>query len=209
MTLIAVIDYDMGNLRSVAKALEYAGAQVTVTAEPATILKADKVVLPGVGAFGLCMENLKTRGLLPVVREVIDSGKWFLGICLGLQLLFEESEEFGPVEGLKILRGRVKKFPDGLEDADQGDLKIPHMGWNQVHQKRDSVLFKGLPDGAFFYFVHSYYVDPGLPSLVSGETQYGLPFCSAIEKNNILACQFHPEKSQEAGLKVLKNFVDL
>ena len=202
MSLIAVIDYGMGNLKSVAKALQKVGGKVIVTHDSKTIQQADKIVLPGVGAYPQCMSNLKAHGLVDVVKEEIAKGKWFLGICFGFQLLFEESEEFGPSTGFGILKGKVKRFP-------QSPLKIPHMGWNGLALRHRSPLFEGIPHKSSFYFVHSYYVVPKENEIISGETFYGIPFCSSIQKKNILACQFHPEKSQSLGLKVLENFVHL
>ncbi len=203
MTL-AIIDYDMGNLKSVSKALEAVGAEVCITRDPEKIRNAEKIVLPGVGAFGKCMENLKNYGLIDIIKESIKSGKYFLGICLGLQLLFEESEEFGPVKGLGILKGKVVKF-------NHASLKIPHMGWNQIKYKGGETppLLDGIPDQSSFYFVHSYYVMPADQTIITTETDYAGFFCSSIQKENILATQFHPEKSQELGLKMLENFVNL
>ncbi len=206
--MIAIIDYDMGNLKSVSKALETVGAQVCITRDPQLILKADKVVLPGVGAFPQCMDNLKNYGLVDVIKESIKSGKWFLGICLGLQLLFEESEEFGPVKGLGILKGGVKKFDFGITPHSP-PLKIPHMGWNQISKKNDPLLFKNIPDKTSVYFVHSFYAAPQDENIVATTTDYGFNFCSSIQKDNVLATQFHPEKSQKWGLKMLKNFMEL
>lgn len=173
-----------------------------VTRDPQKIKDADKIILPGVGAFGKCMENLDVYGLVDVIKEFISSGKWFLGICLGLQLLFEESEEFGPTKGLGMLKGRVVRFQSE-------SLKIPHMGWNQIQKQGNSLLLQGIPDQSSFYFVHSYYVQPSEKALIATETEYGVNFCSSIQKDNILACQFHPEKSQALGLKMLENFVRL
>ncbi len=196
--MIAVVDYGRGNLRSVQKAFEHLGYEAVVTRDPEVILRADKAVLPGVGAFGDCMENLRRFGLVEVVKEFIASGKPFLGICLGLQLLFSESEEFGPVEGLGVVKGRVVRFPRGL--------KIPHMGWNQVEVVSGSGLFEGIKSGDYFYFVHSFYVVPEDESVVATYTDYGVRFASSICVDNIFATQFHPEKSQRLGLKVLDNF---
>lgn len=196
----------MGNLKSVSKAFERIGADVCVTRDPKKIQASDKIVLPGVGAFPKCMENLRSYDLIDPLLAEIKKGKWFLGICLGLQLLFEESEEFGPVQGLGILKGKVVKFDT------QSKLKIPHMGWNQarkVNTVAKPVLLEGVADNSSFYFVHSYYVDPTDKKIISTETDYGTSFCSSIQKNNILACQFHPEKSQKWGLKVLENFKNL
>ncbi len=198
--MIAVVDYGRGNLRSVQKAFEYLGHKAIVTDDPDIVVKADKVVLPGVGAFGDCMENLKSRHLDEAVVEFIRSGKPFLGICLGLQLLFTESEEFGPVKGMDLVKGRVVRFPKGL--------KIPHIGWNQVEIVRKNPLLEGIKDGDFFYFVHSYYVVPD-EDVTSTTTEYGVTFTSMINKDNIFATQFHPEKSQKLGLRLLENFARL
>ena len=200
--MIAVIDYGMGNLRSVEKGLARTGASTTVTSDPAVILGARGVVLPGVGAFGACMENHRSRGLVEVVRRVIDSGKPFLGICLGLQLLFEESEEFGPVAGLGVYPGRVRRF-SGPAFA---GLKIPQMGWNRLHIRRPVPELEGIDEGSYVYFVHSFYVDPADPGLAVAATDYGIEFTAAIGSDNVFACQFHPEKSQAIGLRILENF---
>ena len=198
--MIAIIDYGMGNLRSVSKAFEAVGHEAVVTRDVATIKKASHVVLPGVGAFGDCMANLKQHDLVEPIRSTIQSGKPFLGICLGLQLLFTESEEFGPHEGLGIIPGKVRRF------AIDPSLKVPHMGWNQVNLQRDCPLFKGIEDGANWYFVHSYFVDPRDRQIAATMTTYGIPFVSSIWKDNIVATQFHPEKSQAVGLRLIKNF---
>ncbi|MBI2339034.1 MAG: imidazole glycerol phosphate synthase subunit HisH [Deltaproteobacteria bacterium] len=211
--MIAIVDYDMGNLKSVSKAFETIGARVCVTRDAKIIRDAAKIVLPGVGAFPKCMENLKNYGLIDPIKESIKAGKWFLGICLGLQLLFEESEEFGPAKGLGILRGKVVRFKSPLPPFDKGGIKggfkIPHMGWNSVRKKGSPSLLNGIDDQSSFYFVHSYYVAPKEKPIVATETEHGIPFCSSIEKGNILACQFHPEKSQKLGLQVLQNFAKL
>ncbi|HKT33241.1 MAG TPA: imidazole glycerol phosphate synthase subunit HisH [Nitrospira sp.] len=198
--MIAIIDYGMGNLRSVWKAFEFVGHKAVVTRDPAAIKEADRVVLPGVGAFGDCMANLERFGLVDLIRWTIRSGKPFLGICLGLQLLFTESEEFGVHKGLNIIPGKVRKF--ALDHA----LKIPHMGWNQVHVQRDCPLFSDIANDSEWYFVHSYFVDPADPLVTATTTTYGVPFVSTIWKDNIVACQFHPEKSQSVGLRLIKNF---
>jgi glutamine amidotransferase len=208
MTDIAVIDYGMGNLRSVSKALEYVAPRmrVTVTSEPEVIRRAGRVVFPGVGHAADCMRNLAARGLTEVVRETARE-KPFLGICLGMQVLFEHSEE-GDVAGLGILPGRVLRFPpEAMVDARGNKLKVPHMGWNEVHQAQPHPLWTGIPDGARFYFVHSYYCEPASPDLVAGYTLYPFPFTSAVSRENVFAVQFHPEKSQAAGLTLLGNFV--
>lgn len=198
--MIAVVNYDMGNLRSVQKALEKVGSETVITRDPAVIAGADGLVLPGVGAFGVCMDRLRAYSLVEPIREFVSGGKPFLGICLGLQLLFERSEEFGSREGLGILKGRVVRFAGGL--------KVPHMGWNDVKIIKDSPLTGGIPGGAYFYFVHSYYVEPA-EDVAACVTEYGVPFVSAIWKGNIFATQFHPEKSQDAGLRMLENFSSL
>ncbi|HEY6085621.1 MAG TPA: imidazole glycerol phosphate synthase subunit HisH [Nitrospira sp.] len=198
--MIAIIDYGMGNLRSVSKAFETVGHQVIVTRDPAVIGNASRVVLPGVGAFGDCMRNLESYGLVEPIRSAIQSGKPFLGICLGLQLLFSESEEFGPHRGLGIISGNVRRFV-----LDPG-LKVPHMGWNQANLCAECPVFDGIADGSEWYFVHSYFVDPVNQSIAATTTTYGVPFVSSIWRDNIVACQFHPEKSQSVGLRMLKNF---
>lgn len=204
--MIAVIDYGMGNLRSVQKALEAVGAKAVVTRKPAEILSASSVVLPGVGAFKDCMTHLDEFGLVDVVHKSIQSGKPFLGICLGLQLLFHQSEEFGQVSGLEILPGDVVGFAGKIADS---SLKIPHMGWNTVQVQKSNPLFKSIPDKSYFYFVHSYYVVPKRLDDIATTTQYGIEFVSSIHHENIYAFQFHPEKSQKLGLTLLKNFSEL
>jgi glutamine amidotransferase len=200
MPFIAIIDYGMGNLRSVQKGLERVGFPAEVTRDATRIEAAAGVVLPGVGAFGACMDNLRTYGLIDTVRHVISRGTPFLGICLGMQLLFEESEEFGPVPGLGIFPGRVVRFPA------MSDLKVPHMGWNQIRKLQNPPHLRGIDDGAFVYFVHSYYVVPTDPDLTATTTEYGIEFTSAIARDNVFATQYHPEKSQAVGLKILQNF---
>jgi len=200
--MIAIVDYGMGNLRSVEKAFLRVGQSARVTSERAVIASADGVVLPGVGAFRACMENLDRLGLVPVLREVIERGTPFLGICLGMQVLFSESEEFGPVAGLGILPGRVVRF-DGEAVA---GLRVPHMGWNVLARRRDVPQLAGLEEGAYAYFVHSYYVVPEDPAMITTETPYGVAFASSVARDSIFACQFHPEKSQRAGLRILANF---
>ncbi len=198
--MIAIIDYGMGNLRSVSKAFEAVGHQAVVTRDARVIGNASHVVLPGVGAFGDCMANIEQYGLAEPIRASIQSGKPFLGICLGLQLLFSESEEFGPHKGLDIIPGKVRRFAPGTA------LKVPHIGWNQVHVQRTCPLFEGIADGAEWYFVHSYFVDPSDTYMAATTTTYGVPFVSSVWKDNIVACQFHPEKSQVVGLRLIKNF---
>lgn len=206
--MIAIIDYGMGNLRSVQKGFEKVGFPAQVTSEPKTVLEADRIVLPGVGAFRDCMKNLEEGGFIEPILRVINEGRPFLGICLGLQLLFTESEEFGLHKGLDVIPGRVTRFPEGMTEQDE-ELKVPHMGWNQLSIKRSPPAFSGIPDGAHFYFVHSYYVQPEDVSVVATTTDYGIEFCSSVWKDNIVATQFHPEKSQERGLAILKNFGEM
>jgi imidazole glycerol-phosphate synthase subunit HisH len=204
--MIAIIDYGMGNLRSVEKAFELFYPKVKITSSPDEILASDKVVLPGVGAFGKAMDELRNRCLTDAVKDVIKAGKPFLGICLGLQLLFSESEEGGNVKGLDILKGKVRKF------GDMKGLKIPHMGWNEINPKietRKSKILDEIEAGSFMYFVHSYYVDPEDKEVILCETDYGKSFASGIHKDNIYAFQFHPEKSQTRGLKIIENFVKI
>ena len=201
--MIAMIDYDAGNIKSVEKALQKLGAEVVITKDPETILRADKVILPGVGAFGDAMANLKKYGLVEVIREVVAKGTSFLGICLGLQLLFEHSDETPGVEGLGILKGEVLRIPEC------GDLKIPHMGWNSLHLQNNGRLFRGLPEQSYVYFVHSYYLKAEEEGIVKATTEYGVTIHASVEKDNVFACQFHPEKSSDVGLQILRNFVEL
>jgi len=199
--MIAIVDYGIGNLRSVQRAFEYVGAEVAVTADRATIEAASAVVLPGVGAFGQAMANLERAGLSEVIRHVIAQGRPFLGICLGLQLLFEESEEMGQHRGLGVFGGQVKRF--------DVDLKVPQIGWNQIHIRRASPLLEGVADGSYAYFVHSYYVAPADPEIVLATTDYGIDYASIIGQDNVFGIQFHPEKSQAVGLRILRNFTAL
>jgi glutamine amidotransferase len=201
--VISIIDYGMGNLRSVQKGFEKVGHQALVTSDPAEVAAADKVVLPGVGAFEDAMAELRSRGLLEPVLEAIDSGKPFLGICLGLQVLFERSYEHGVHEGFGVLRGEVVRFELPPE------YSVPHMGWNQLTIPRRPPILEGIEEGTYFYFVHSYYVAPRDPGVIAAETDYGGEFCSMIWRDNLYATQFHPEKSQSEGLKILKNFAEL
>ena len=208
--MIAVIDYGMGNLRSVQKALEHVGAKVIVTHDPNLIISADSVVLPGVGSFKNCMANLTQLKLVDPIRKFIDGGKPFLGICLGLQVLFEESEEYGPVAGLGVLPGKVMKFASASSETKGGPpIKIPHMGWNNIEVKKKTPLFDKLGEEPYFYFVHSYYVVPEDQSMVATVTNYGVEFVSGIQYKNIYAFQFHPEKSQTMGLSLLERFSNL
>lgn len=201
--MVAIIDYDAGNIRSVEKALEALGAQVVVTRDPQEIQSADRVILPGVGAFGDAMGRLNQYGLPQVIRQITDSGKPFLGICLGLQLLFQESQESPGVPGLGILKGKILKIPSAP------GLKIPHMGWNSLTIRPGTRLFSGIRDQEYVYFVHSYYLKAQDPEQVAAVTWYGTEIHAAVEAGNILACQFHPEKSGEAGLRILKNFLEV
>jgi len=206
--MIGIIDYGMGNLRSVQKALEHCRADVRIIRTPAEIERADKVILPGVGAFGDAIRHLRDRGLVDSILRVIGQGKPFLGICLGLQLLFDVSYEDGEHRGLGALAGAVVRF-DWTDRPEGAGLKIPHMGWNQLYWQRPCPLLEGLTSGEWFYFVHSYYVVPQDPSVVCGVCSYGLEFAAMVWKDNIVATQFHPEKSQRAGLKIVENFVSL
>jgi glutamine amidotransferase len=198
--MIAIVDYGMGNLRSVQKGFERAGWEAAVTRDAGQIAAARGVVLPGVGAFSACMENLQRFGLVEPIREAVERQKPFLGICLGLQLLFSESEEFGKQKGLDLFRGKVV----GFRAAE--NLKVPHMGWNQIEKKVNSPFLEGLSNGDYVYFVHSYYVVPEDDSLIATTTPYGSTFVSSIATDRLFACQFHPEKSQELGLRILRNF---
>jgi glutamine amidotransferase len=203
--MITIIDYGMGNLRSVQKGFEKVGCNAEVTADPRVVERADRLVLPGVGAFRDCMDNLREGGFIAPIRNHIAAGRPFLGICLGLQLLFTESEEFGRHRGLDIIPGRVRRFPDDLQAGGE-KLKVPHMGWNQIDIRRPAPIFAGLESGECVYFVHSYYVDPEDPAVAASTTDYGMTFCSSIWRDNVMATQFHPEKSQRVGLKILENF---
>ncbi|HEY8417629.1 MAG TPA: imidazole glycerol phosphate synthase subunit HisH [Limnochordales bacterium] len=204
--MVAIIDYGMGNLRSVEKALAHVGAEAVITQDARLLEQAAGVVLPGVGAFGQAMDNLRAAGLIEPIHRAVRSGKPFLGICLGLQLLFDTSEErFAPdaplPQGLGILRGRVLRFP--------GDLKVPQIGWNTLRFPRPTRLFAGVEPGSHVYFVHSYYVAPDDPGVIAATTDYGIEYCSAVEADNVMAVQFHPEKSSRVGLQILRNFVTL
>ena len=200
--MIAIIDYDAGNLKSVEKALLHLGHQTAITRDRETLLKADKVILPGVGSFGAAMENLEKYGLVDLIRELVDRKKPFLGICLGLQLLFEESEESPGVKGLGILKGKILRIPETER------LKIPHMGWNSLELSGDGRLFRGMEGEPYVYFVHSYYLKAE-EDIVKASAWYGTTIHASVEKDNVFACQFHPEKSSETGLKILKNFAEL
>jgi glutamine amidotransferase len=201
--MLAIIDYQMGNLRSVQKALEHVGHAAAVTSDPSILAKADKIILPGVGAFADAIAELRRRQLVEPIKDAIAAGKPFLGVCLGLQLLFDVSFEDGVHQGLGVLAGEVRRFEVPPE------LKVPHMGWNQVRLRQRPPIFAGVADESHFYFVHSYYVVPQDPSVVAGEALYPEPFCAVAWRDNLFATQFHPEKSQQAGLRVLKNFAEL
>lgn len=198
--MIGIIDYHLNNLRSVQKALEKVGANAFISDSPEDLSKAEKLVLPGVGAFGQAMENLNALGFVPVISDHVARKKPLLGICLGMQLLFTKSYELGEYDGLGFVDGEVKKFPS--------DVKIPHMGWNQVDIVQQSELLSGVQSGTFAYFVHSYFVDPK-ENVTLTKTDYGIPFTSIIQKGNIFGIQFHPEKSQATGLQLLKNFAHI
>jgi imidazole glycerol-phosphate synthase subunit HisH len=198
--MIAIVDYGMGNLRSVEKGFFKVGVNARVVRDAKAVDNAKAIVLPGVGAFKDCMKNLEETSLIDVIIKSIRKGKPYLGLCLGLQVLFSESQEFGVYRGLNVLNGKVVRFQSGL--------KVPHMGWNNVKILRKPPIFKGIDDESYFYFVHSYYVVPDNTDIAAGTTEYGIPFTSMVWKDNIFATQFHPEKSQENGLRILKNFGD-
>ena len=201
--MITVLDYDAGNIKSVEKALNFLGEEVKITRDREEILSADGVILPGVGAFGDAMEKLHQYGLVDVIHEVVDRQIPFLGICLGLQLMFESSEETPGVEGLGILKGEILRIPD------QPGLKIPHMGWNSLKYPHEGRLFRGIPEDSYVYFVHSYYLKAEDESIVTATTEYSTLIHASVESGNVFACQFHPEKSSDVGIQILKNFVEL
>lgn len=198
--MIGIIDYDAGNIKSVEKALDFLGEKTIVTRDPHELLAADHVILPGVGSFGQSMEKLHSYGLVPVIHEIVEKGTPFLGICLGLQLLFESSEESPGVKGLSILKGKILRIP-----AAEG-LKIPHIGWNSLELMNSGRLFAGIEENAYLYFVHSYYLKADEEEIVKAATEYGTHIHASVEKGNVFACQFHPEKSSSTGLQILKNF---
>ena len=202
-SLIAILDYDAGNIKSVEKAMQLLGQEVTITRKRDEILRADKVILPGVGAFGDAMGKICQYGLFDVIHEVVDNGTPFLGICLGLQLLFERSDESPGVEGLGVLKGEILRIPE------TPGLKIPHMGWNSLEFQNDGRLFRKLPKESYVYFVHSYYLKAADESIVTAVTEYGTKIHASVEQGNVFACQFHPEKSSDVGIQILKNFVSL
>lgn len=201
--MVAIIDYDAGNIKSVEKAVSLLGQEALLTRNREEILLADHVILPGVGAFGDAMEKLRGYGLVSVIRETADKGIPFLGICLGLQLMFESSEEAPGVAGLGILPGKIVRIPD------KEGLKIPHIGWNSLTFPNQGRLFQGIAEGAYVYFVHSYYLQADDPQIVKASTEYGTLIHASVERDNLFACQFHPEKSSETGLQILKNFTEI
>ena len=201
--MIAIIDYDAGNIRSVEKAMAKLGQEVWITRDRERIMNADKVILPGVGSFGDAMAHLREYNLVEVIKDVVAEKKPFLGICLGLQLLYESSEETPGVEGLGILKGKILRIPE------QKDLKIPHMGWNSLYLQNDGRLFRGIEQNPYVYFVHSYYLKAGEEETVKATTEYSVNIHASVEKDNVFACQFHPEKSGDLGLQILKNFAEL
>ena len=209
--MIAIIDYDAGNVKSVEKALQYLGQEAEITGDKDKILAADRVVLPGVGAFGLAMDKLRSRGLDKVIYEFVETGKPFLGICLGLQLLFDSSEESPGVQGLGLIKGRITKIPNEYtaEDGSKVFQKVPQIGWNDLEINPKSSLFAGITGNPYVYFVHSYFLTADNPEEVAASTYYGTEIHAAVEKGNIFATQFHPEKSSEVGLKILQNFINL
>ncbi|MCM1386288.1 MAG: imidazole glycerol phosphate synthase subunit HisH [Bacillus sp. (in: Bacteria)] len=201
--MVAIIDYDAGNVKSVEKAVEALGRQAGITGDPEKILSAEHVILPGVGAFGDAMEKLHQYGLADTIRKVVEKKTPFLGICLGLQLLFESSEESPGVDGLGILPGKIVRIPE------KDNLKIPHIGWNSLSYPNQGRLFRNVPEQSYVYFVHSYYLQADEPEIVKAVTEYGVPIHASVEKDNIFACQFHPEKSSEVGMTILKNFLSV
>ena len=201
--MIGIIDYDAGNIKSVEKALHYLGEETVVSRDPQVLLNADKVILPGVGSFGDAMNNLNKFGLVPVIKEITEKGTPFLGICLGLQLLFESSDETPGVEGLGILKGKILRIPD------KPGFKIPHIGWNSLELTNNGRLFKGIEEQSYVYFVHSYYLEAEDEQIVKASTDYVTHIHASVESGNVFACQFHPEKSGDVGLQILKNFAAL
>lgn len=201
--MIAIIDYDAGNIKSVEKAVHYLGKKAVVTSDPNEILSADRVILPGVGAFGDAMKRLHAMGLVEVIRQAADRGTPFLGICLGLQLLFEKSEESPGVPGLGLLQGEILRLPE------LPGLKVPHIGWNSLKYPNPGRLFRGIPEDSYVYFVHSYYLKAQDEGIVTATTEYGTLVHASVESGNLFACQFHPEKSSETGLTILENFLSI
>ena len=201
--MVAIIDYDAGNIKSVENAVRFLGHEVIVTSNAEEILSADHIILPGVGAFGDAMKRLSKAGLEETIRQAVDREIPFLGICLGLQLIFEESEESPGVRGLGLLPGRIRRIPEG------DGRKVPQIGWNDLSFPRSSRLFAGIPEGSYVYFVHSYYLEAGDPADVAARTQYGVSIDAAVEHGKLFACQFHPEKSERIGMQILENFLNL
>lgn len=201
--MTVIIDYDAGNIKSVEKAVQFLGKEACITRDPSVILSAERVILPGVGAFGDAMSKLEQYGLVPLIREVVEKGTPFLGICLGLQLLFDSSEESPSVKGLSLLPGKIVRFPDSDE------RKVPQIGWNRLTFPKKTRLFDGVEEGSYVYFVHSYYLNAANREDVAATSDYGLDFDAAVEHGNLFACQFHPEKSSEVGLRILKNFLEI
>jgi len=198
MNRVAIIDYGVGNLRSVEKAFAATGCEASISSDESFLRSAERLVLPGVGAFAACMKALEERGFERLVRERVAAGTPLLGVCVGMQMLFEESEEFGSTRGLGLLKGRVRKFGS--------ELLVPQVGWNRIHQRRPHALFEGIANGSFCYFVHSFYCEPDDEVVVAGETEYGRRYASVVARENVCGVQFHPEKSQDVGLRMLKNF---
>ena len=199
--MIAILDYDAGNIKSVERAFEHLGAQTLVTRNPEEIRRAERIVLPGVGSFGDAMGKLHQYGLIPLIQEAVQNQTPFLGICLGLQLLFEESDETPGVKGLGLCKGKIKRIPDG-----EG-LKVPHVGWNSLTYPNAGKLYQGIPENSYVYFVHSYYLEATERDIVKAQTQYGVLIDASIEQGNLFACQFHPEKSSDVGMQILENFL--
>lgn len=206
--MVAIIDYGAGNIKSVENAMKFLGQEAELTSDPDVILGADHIILPGVGAFGDAMERLEKSGLDAVIRKATDRNIPFLGICLGLQLLFDKSEESPGVSGLGILPGKIVRIPDGLSE-DGRKRKIPQIGWNDISYPNPGRLFKGVPEHSYVYFVHSYYLEAADPSIVTATTKYGSLIHASVEKGNVFACQFHPEKSEKVGMQILKNFLEV
>ena len=198
MNRVAIIDYGVGNLRSVEKAFAATGCEASISSDESFLRSAERLVLPGVGAFAACMKALKEKGFDRLVRERANAGTPLLGVCVGMQLLFEESEEFGATRGLGLLKGSVRKFGS--------ELVVPQVGWNRIHQKRPHALFEGIANGSFCYFVHSFYCEPQYEAVVAGETEYGRRYASVVAQGKVCGVQFHPEKSQDVGLRMLRNF---